>query len=338
MVERRAFGMLPSGEGVEEVVIRGGGLTASILSYGALIRDLRLEGHGPALVLGFERLEDYLAHSPFFGATPGRCANRVAKGRCIIDGVSIELERNEKGIGHLHGGSDGLAVRNWSIQSLSDDAVTLAIVDPDGRAGYPGNCTVHATYRLLHDGVLAVRYEAQTDRATLANLCQHSYFNLDGTADVLDHDLTIDALHYLPVNEETIPTGEQRSVEGTVFDFRAPKRVGRDKIDGQTVGYDHNFCLSAKRVAKRAVACLHSPLSGVSMQVNTTEPGVQFYAGWKMDVPVPGLDGRRYGPYAGLCLETQIWPDAVNQPDFPEAVLRPGERLVQETDYIFRKG
>ena len=337
MVERRAFGTLPSGEAVEEVVIRGGGLTASILTYGSLIRDLRLEGHGPALVLGFETLADYIAHSPYFGATPGRCANRVARGRCVIDGVAVELERNEKGIGHLHGGSDGIAVRNWTIRTLSDDAVTLDILDPDGRAGYPGNCRISVIYRLEEGAVLSVSYMAETDRPTLANLCQHSYFTLDGTETILGHELTIAADHYLPVDADSIPTGEQRPVKGTVFVFRKAKRVGEDQIDGRPVGYDHNYCLSAERRPKRPVASLKSPLSGVVMDVHTTEPGVQFYAGWKMNVPANGLHGRPYGPYAGLCLETQIWPDAVNHADFPNAVLRPAERLLQETDYIFRR-
>lgn len=337
MVERRVFGVLPSGETVEEVVIRGGGLTASVLTYGAVIRDLRLAGHGPALVLGFETLEDYLAHSPYFGATPGRCANRVAGGRCLIDGVPVQLERNEKGIGHLHGGSDGIAVRNWTIRSLDENEVVLEIVDPDGRAGYPGNCRISAAYRLGGEGVLAVSYSAETDRPTIANLCQHSYFNLDGSADVLGHALEIAAAHYLPVDDRTIPTGEVAPVAGTVFDFRQPKAIGHERIDGRPVGYDHNFCLSRHRMEKRPVATLASPVSGIRLEVSTTEPGVQFYAGWKMNVPVAGLDGRKYGPYAGLCLETQIWPDAVNHTDFPDAILRPGDRLLQETDYVFMR-
>lgn len=337
MVERYVFGKLPSGETVEEVVIRGGGLTASVLTYGAVIRDLRLDGHGPALVLGFDTIEDYLAHSPYFGATPGRCANRVAGGRCVIDGAQVELERNEKGVGHLHGGSDGIARRNWSIRSATDREVVLDIVDPDGRAGYPGNCRISATYGLNEGGVLAVSYTAETDRPTIANLCQHSYFNLDGSPDVLAHELMIAADHYLPVNDQTIPTGELAPVAGTVFDFRRPKAIGLERIEGRPVGYDHNFCLSRHAVDKRLVATLKSPVSGIRMDVHTSEPGVQFYAGWKMNVPVAGLDGRTYGPYAGLCLETQIWPDSVNHAHFPNAVLRPGERLVQNTDYIFTR-
>lgn len=339
MVKRRVFGELTSGEVVEEVIISGDGLTATILTYGSVIRDLRLEGHEPPLVLGFQALGDYVAHSPYFGATPGRCSNRIAGGRCMIGGTAVQLERNEKNVGHLHGGSDGIAVRNWHIAALSASEVRLEITDPDGRAGYPGNCRISVTYRLGGEGVLDVRYEASTDQATLANLCQHSYFNLDGSRDILAHELEIAAGHYLPVDADTIPTGEVRSVEGTAFDFRQMRAIGMTDDEGRPVVYDHNFCLSDRRVAKRQVARLRSPSSGVSMVVQTTEPGVQFYAGSKIHVPssVSGLDGAVYGACAGLCLETQIWPDAINHPHFPNAVLRPGEVLVQETDYIFKR-
>lgn len=337
MAERRTFGTMPSGEMVEEVVLQGGGLTAQVLTYGSVIRDLRLAGHQPPLVLGFHSLEDYFEHSPYFGATPGRCANRIARGRCLVDGKPVELECNEKGIGHLHGGSDGIAVRNWTIADLGTDHVTLEILDPAGRAGYPGNCRITATYRLLAAGVLSVRYEAESDAPTPVNLCQHSYFNLDGSSDILNHDLMLAAQHYLPVDEETIPTGEQRPVADTPFDFRTPRRIGEARLEGGPIPYDHNFCLSSERVAKRMVGRLRSAASGVSMDIMTTEPGVQFYAGSKIKASVPGLSGKAYGPFAGLCLETQVWPDAINHSTFPNVVLRPGERLVQETDYIFRK-
>lgn len=337
MTDQEIFGHTAAGEPVHRFVIRGGGLTAHVLTYGAVIQDLRLDGHAEPLVLGFDRFEDYLTRSPYFGATPGRLANRVAKGQCVIDGKAVQLEKNEKGIGHLHGGSDGLANRVWSLAERSDAHVVLTIRDPAGRAGFPGNCDVTATYRLLEGGVLSVRYETVTDEVTIANLCQHSYFNLDGSADILAHHIQIAAEHYLPVDAETIPTGEQRPVEGTPFDFRRARPVGESRVDGAAVPYDHNFCLSAARVAKRHVARLESPLSGLAMDVLTTEPGVQFYAGFKVNVAVPGLGGKTYGPCAGLCLETQVWPDAINHPDFPSAVLRPGERLVQETDYVFSR-
>lgn len=330
------FGHLPSGEPVYRVDIKGGGLTARIITRGAAIQDLRLEGHAPPLVLGFEDLPSYLSFSPYFGATPGRCSNRTGGGKFQIDGRSYQLELNEKGVTHLHGGSDGIAKRNWAILSTSENSVTLQIVDPDGRAGYPGNCTVTATYTLQAEGVLNVVYESTTDQPTIANICQHTYFNLDGYPAAVGHDIMIAADSYLPTDERQVPTGEVSPVKGTAFDLRemTPMRI---QLEGDRISYDHNFCLSTERVAKRSVALARSINSGLSLEVRTTEPGVQFYSGFKMNIPVPGLEGRSYGPYAGFCLETQIWPDAVNHAGFPEAVLRPGEVLRQETDYVFAK-
>jgi aldose 1-epimerase len=330
------FGHLPSGDAVHRVVITGGGLTAHILTWGSVIQDLRLEGHAAPLVLGFETLQDYLDHSPYFGATPGRNANRIGAGRFSIDGTAYQLENNENGVTHLHGGSDGLAKRIWTIVEQAEDHVVLQVVDPDGRAGYPGNCTVTCTYMVSDGGVLTVLYESSTDRATICNVCQHSYFNLDGTADALGHDIMIAANEYLPTDERQVPTGEIRPVEGTVFDLRAMTSMRR-QLEGDKIGYDHNFCLSEARGPKQSVALVRSINSGVSLEVRTTEPGVQFYTGFKMDVPVPGLEGRTYGPFAGFCLETQIWPDAVNHANFPETILRPGETLRQETDYVFTR-
>nr|WP_210333654.1 aldose epimerase family protein [Rhizobium sp. ARZ01] len=325
---------MPTGEPVYRITISGGGLTAQVITWGAVIQDLRLAGHPPPLVLGFEKLSDYLAHSPYFGATPGRNSNRIGNGRFEIDGTAYQLELNENGVTHLHGGSDCIAKCNWQIVEQSESHVVLRIVDPDGRAGYPGNCTITCTYRLGGEGTLSVLYETTSDAATIANVCQHSYFNLDGGEDALGHDLMIAADHYLPVDSRLIPTGEIRPVDGTPFDLREMTPLRR-QTDAGGGAFDHNFCLAAERRAKSSVARARSLNSGVSMEVRTTEPGVQFYTGAKLDVPVPGHEGRRYGPFAGFCLETQIWPDAVNHAAFPKAVLRPGETLRQETDYVF---
>ncbi len=334
--ETEVFGHMPSGEPVHRIVIKGGGLTAHILTWGSVIQDLRLDGHAAPLVLGFENFADYLTHSPYFGATPGRNANRIGSGEFAIDGVCYQLECNEKGVTHLHGGSDGIAKRLWTLIEAAENRAVLQIVDPDGRAGYPGNCTITCTYTVSDGGVLNVLYESTTDRATICNVCQHSYFNLDGTTDALGHDAMIAANSYLPTDELQVPTGEIRSVEGTVFDLRAMTPLRR-QLEGDKIGYDHNFCLADARGPKQSVALVRSINSGVSLEVRTTEPGVQFYTGFKMDVPVPGLEGRRYGPFAGFCLETQIWPDAINHANFPQAVLRPGETLRQETDYVFTR-
>ncbi|QRM53524.1 aldose epimerase family protein [Sinorhizobium sp. BG8] len=331
-----AFGELATGETVYRIRLSGGGLTASVLTWGTVIQDLRLDGHQAPLVLGYENLSSYLSHSPYFGATPGRNSNRIGNGRFSIDGKTFQLELNEKGVTHLHGGSDGIAKRNWTVVEQAGDRVTLQITDPAGRAGYPGNCTVTCTYRLSDKGTLSVVYESVTDEATPCNICQHSYFNLDGRADALDHEIMIAADRYLPVDERQVPTGEVRSVDGTVFDLRKMTPMRR-QTEGDRISYDHNFCLSAERQEKRLVARARSAVSGVSMDVRTTEPGIQFYTGFKINTPVHGLEGRSYGPYSGFCLETQVWPDAINHEGFPEAILRPGKVLRQETDYIFTK-
>jgi len=336
MLKREVFGQTKSGETVYRVEIKGGGLTAKIISWGAVIQDLRLDGHDAPLLLGFDDFDSYPAHSSYFGATPGRCANRIGDGKFTLDGKSYQLDLNENGVTHLHGGSDNIAKQNWTIVEHDVDRVVLKIVDPDGRAGYPGNCTIQATYWVHGDGELSVTYESTTDQPTIANVCQHSYFNLDGRDDALGHDIMIAADNYLVTNERQIPTGEARPVAGTAFDFRQMSPMKRFEGSEQAL-YDHNFCLSNERTAKRSVALARSLNSGVSLEVRTTEPGVQFYAGFKLNVPVPGLDGRKYGPFAGFCLETQIWPDAINHEGFPDAILRPGEVLRQETDYIFSK-
>lgn len=337
MVNSEVFGTGLNGETVTRLSLTGGGLTMTVLTWGAIIQDLRLDGHDAPLVLGFDTMPAYLEHSPFFGATPGRNANRIANGRFSIDGKEYQLECNERGVTHLHGGSDGIAKQNWDIVELTENRVVLRIVDPDGRAGYSGNCTITCAYELKEGGVLSVNYESTTDKPTIANVCQHSYFVLDDSGDTSSHELMIKADKYLPVDERLIPQGGPRDVTGTAFDFRQMSSVVRQK-DGAQVLYDHNFCLSEERVAKRLVAEVRSPKSCVSMKVLTTEPGVQYYAAFKVDMPVPGLGGRHYGPFCGLCLETQIWPDAINQKDFPKAELRPGDVLRQETDYVFSKG
>jgi len=336
MLKREVFGQTQSGETVFRVEIKGGGLTAKIITWGAVIQDLRLDGHDAPLLLGFDDFDSYPAHSSYFGATPGRCANRIGGGKFTLDGKNYQLDLNEKGVTHLHGGNDNIAKRNWTIVEHDADRVVLKIVDPDGRGGYPGNCTIQATYWVHGNGEFSVTYESTSDQPTIANVCQHAYFNLDGRDDALGHDIMIAADGYLVTNELQIPTGEVRPVAGTVFDFREMSPMKRFDGSEQAL-YDHNFCLSTERTAKRSVALARSLNSGVSLEVRTTEPGVQFYAGFKLDVPVPGLDGRKYGPFAGFCLETQIWPDAINHEGFPDAVLRPGEVLRQETDYIFSK-
>jgi aldose 1-epimerase len=287
-------------------------------------------------VLGFESFDSYEARSPYFGATPGRCANRIGNGRFTLEGKSYQLELNEQAVTHLHGGTTGLARSNWTIVDSAPDRVVLRITDPDGRAGYPGNCTVTATYQLKEHGILSVVYESETDAPTLSNICQHSYFNLDGRDEALDHDIMIAADHVVAVDDKQVPTGQLVAVADSVFDLRDMGPMKRFE-HGEQVLFDHNYCLSPQRVEKRSVALARSVYSGVSLEVRTTEPGLQFYAGFKLDVLAGGLEGRTYTPFAGFCLEAQTWPDAINHPGFPSPVLRPGELLRQETDYVFTK-
>lgn len=332
-----AFGETPDGEVVRRVKIVGGGLTAHLISWGAVVQDLRLDGHAPPLVLGFDQFRDYPLYSSYFGAVAGRCANRIADASFALDGRRYRLDRNFLGKHQLHGGAKGFGKRVWTFVDQGTDFAALELVSVDGDMGYPGRLTARCTYRAAADGAVSVELGAETDAPTLCNLAHHSYFNLDdgGATPVLDHQLEIEAESYLPVDDELIPTGEVRPVAGTDFDFRSMRPI-RWVRDGQVV-YDHNFCLSAERVALRTVARAEGARSGVRLEVRTTEPGVQFYAGHKLATPVPGLGGIAYGPHSGFCLEPQVWPDAANRPDFPSAVLRPGERYRQVTEYRFAK-
>lgn len=329
------FGKTSSGETVHRHTIRGGGLTAHVMTWGAVIQDLRLEGHQPPLVLGFEAFESYPAHSRYFGATAGRCANRIRDGRFTIDGKTFQVDRNFLGKHHLHGGSAGIGKRVWQAEAVATDRIKLSITCEDGDMGYPGRLVITQTIALLDGGVLDIVLEAQTDAPTLCNLAHHSYFNLDGTPDILGHELRVAAEHYLPVDEELIPTGEVRPVEGTGFDFRRARTLAEATRDQRI---DHNFCLSQDRRVLREVARLDAPASGVSMTVRTTEPGIQVYDGAPLDVPVPGLEGRTMKTHAGIAMEPQTWPDAINHPDWFQPLLRPGETYRQHTQYAFAKG
>lgn len=326
-----AFGTMPDGTQVERIQIMGGGLKASVLTYGAVIQDLRLEGHNAPLVLGFPEFPPYLTRSPYFGAMAGRCANRIRNGHLALDGNTYQLDQNfiEKHL--LHGGANGVGKQCWTIEEFTEDRVCLGIRLADGHMGFPGNLTAFVTYAVLGSGTLDIRITAKTDAPTLCNFAHHSYFNLDGGDTISDHLLTIDAEHYLPVDEELIPTGDIRPVTGTPFDFRTAARIG------QSHPLDHNFCLSTSRENLRKVARLESTKSGVAMDCLTTEPGLQVYDGTNIDIPVPGLAGKPMGRYAGAALEPQIWPDANHHLDFPSAVLRPGETYEQHTQYVFSR-
>lgn len=305
------FGTTPRGESVERFELSSGRLRAAVLTYGAVLQSLEVAGVG--VVLGCDTLEEYLTRSRYFGAVIGRYGNRIAGGRFTLDGRTHRLPVNN-GEHSLHGGEQGFDKRVWRAAASSADSVTLEIVSPDGDQGYPGTLTASVTYTLAGDE-LRLDYRAETDAPTVLNLTNHSYFNLAGGGDILGHELRMEAGYYLPVDAGKIPTGEVAPVQGTPFDFTESRPIGGD--------YDHCFVLDGG-------IRLVDPVSGRVMEVATTEPGVQFYAGGM-------LDGKatRYGRHAGLCLETQHFPDSPNQAAFPSTVLRPGERYTSSTVYRF---
>lgn len=336
--EVNGFGSCDDGTPVERVRFSGEGLSASILTYGAVIQEMSIEtAAGPhPVVLGFERLEDYVRYSPYMGCIAGRFANRIRDGRFVLDGGEYQLSLNENGLSHLHGGNRGFGQRVWRIDELTEGSVSLSLVSPDGEEGYPGCVTVVCTYRLAGPRQLSIELAATTDSPTLVNLAAHSYFNLAAKGDVRDHLLAIHADRYLPVDDNLIPTGELRPVAGTPFDFRSLRQI---RHGGPPLLYDHNFVIDLAPVeAPREVARLDAPDGSVTLEVWSTEPGLQFYDGAKIAVPVPGLGGRRYGPFSGLCLEPQRFPDSPNHPGFTNAVLRPGQTYRQITEYRFSLG
>ncbi len=328
------FGTLPDGTEVVRVAITGGDLTAHFISYGAVLQDLRLAGHDAPLVLGFDTLADYLAHSKHFGATAGPCANRTARGHVAFGDTDVILDIND-GRNHLHGGHAGTGHLNWTVEETAADRVTFSLAIADGHMGYPGPMRLFAHFRLVAPATLEVVYEADTEAPTLVNLAHHSYFNLSGEPDILAHELTIHADTYLPVDDEKIPLGAPAPVADTEFDFRTARTFGA--AHGADARLDHNFCLADARGPMRPAARVFSPASGIALEVTTTEPGLQAYDGYQLKVPVPGLEGKRMGPHAGFAMEAQIWPDSANQPGYAQARLAPGERLRQTTHYAFSK-
>jgi aldose 1-epimerase len=332
------FGTLSDGTDIDEVTIAAGDLTVRVITLGAVIRDVRLAGIDHPLVLGFDRLDDYVDHSPHFGAVAGRCANRIGGGRLVIDGHLSRLALNEKGRTHLHGGFKGFGKRAWRLIAHDPSSVTLAIAAADGEEGYPGNVEATVRYAIEAPGTIRMEAEATTDAATVVNLAQHSYFNLDDSADILDHRVQIFAEAYTPTDADSVPTGEIRPVAGTDYDLRTPQPIRRMR-DGKRFAYDINYAVGEKKAATpRRQARLQSPKNGVSLEVASTEPGVQFYDGAWMNVPVPGLGGRRHGPSGGCCFEPQYFPDAVNHANFASPILRPGETYRQTTRFRFARG
>lgn len=319
------------------------GLEARVTTYGATLVSLKTpdrDGHLQNIVLGFDDLDRYVADAvPYYGATVGRYANRIAAGRFTIDGASYQLPLND-GPNSLHGGKRGFDKRLWTAdRDTSGNRVRLSYVSAAGEEGYPGELTAHATYRLGDDDTLEIDFEATTTAPTPVNLANHAYFNLSGNPQrsILDHLLQINAAAFTPVDATLIPTGELRPVAGTVFDFRHATRIGLriGADDAQLAfghGYDHNWVLApaTTKGALRRAAVLTDPGSGRVLEIDTTQPGLQFYSGNFMNGK-PSGQGSVFGYRTGLCLETQHFPDSPNHPAFPSTILRPGETYAERT-------
>lgn len=321
------------------------GAEVGIIEYGGIVVSLKVpdrDGNLGDVVLGFDDLESYVADTPYFGAITGRYANRIAKGQFEIDGTAYELPVNN-GPNSLHGGIKGFDKVVWKgTPAESGDSVEFTYVSADGEEGYPGKLDAKVTYTWTDANELRIEYAAETDKPTVVNLTNHSYFNLrdGGASTILDHDIMISADHYTPVDATSIPTGEIASVEGTPLDFRQAMAIGarieeENEQLGFGAGYDHNYVVSRESPGLALAATVHDAATGRTMDVLTEEPGVQFYSGNFLDGHHIGKGGVAYGHRSGLCLETQHYPDSPNQPDFPSTVLRPGATFSTATVYKF---
>jgi len=310
------------------------GFEVSVTNYGGAVTSLKApdrDGNFGEIVLGFETLDEYVRCPRYFGALIGRHANRIARGCFTLDGVEYQLPCNN-GANHLHGGFKGFDKRVWDVRE-SDKALHLSYFSKDGEEGYPGNVTAFVDYTLL-DNELRIDYSATTDRDTIVNLTNHSYFNLRGAGTILDHELTLNADHYTPVSEALIPTGGIKAVAGTPMDFRRGKAIGSE-LQNVPGGYDHNFVLNNADGSLRPGARLYEPVTGRVLEIFTTEPGMQFYSGNFLDGSLIGRNGVAYELYTGLCLEPQHFPDAPNHSNFPSTILHPGEEYTHTSLYRF---
>jgi len=346
-MRKESFGEL-DGRAVDLYTLsNASGMEVAITPYGATIVSIRVpdrDGRIADVVLGFESLNGYLGKQPYFGATIGRFANRISRGRLVLDGVEYRLTRNE-GENHLHGGSRGFDKVLWDVTSVTggkEPALALHYLSRDGEEGYPGNLDVTVTYKLTEANELKIDYRATTDKPTVVNLTNHSYFNLagEGSGDVLEHRLMIDGDRISPVVKGHIPTGEIRGVRGTPFDFTRPFAIG-DRIDADdelinlASGYGMNWALNKRGDEMSLAARVFEPVSGRVMEVFTTEPAVQFYSANRLDGTITGKAGKPYGCRHAFCIEPQHYPDSPNRPEFPSTVLRPGEQYHHETVYKF---
>jgi len=348
--KRETFGSMPDGRKVDAVVLSNAhGMTARIIALGASIQSLATpdrNGKSANIALGYATLADYLGNPQYFGATVGRYANRIAKGKFTLDGHAYSVPVNN-GVNSLHGGSKGFDKVLWTVGEVKHDAdkasVTLSYVSPDGDMGYPGKLTATVTYTLDEANHLSIDYRATTDKTTIVNLSNHAYWNLsgEGSGSVMEHRLTIPGEAYLPVDAGSIPTGEIRKVAGTPFDFRQAKPIGRDirTNDAQLLnghGYDHNWVISKDEApALRVVARVEDPASGRVLTLKSSKPGLQFYSGNFLDGTTVGTGGHVYRQGDAFVLEPQLYPDTPNQASFGSARLEPGHEYRNLIVYEF---
>ncbi|MFC9095091.1 aldose epimerase family protein [Streptomyces sp. NPDC057072] len=345
---KELFGKLDDGTKVYRWSLQNGGTRLKVLSYGGIIQSLEIpDRHGryANVSLGYDNLAAYVAGTTFFGATIGRYGNRIAKGQFTLDGKKYQLNVND-GVNSLHGGAKGFNTKVWDVEGFtsgSDVGLHLYYTSVDGEMGYPGTLRTKVTFTLNRDGDWRIDYEATTDRPTVVNLTNHTYWNLagEGNGTIEDHELTIAASRYTPTDTGLIPTGELAKVSGTPFDFRKSKPVGRDIRAGhpqqvQAKGFDHNWVLDKGVTAKPVhIATLRDPRSGRTLKIATDQPGLQFYSGNFLDGTLVGTSGRTYRQGDGLCLETQHFPDSPNEPSWPSTVLRPGQTYRTTTIHSF---
>ncbi len=349
-MHKQAFGKLQDGRLVDLYVLTNNhGMTATITNYGATLVSLEVpdkNGKPSDITLGYDGVGGYESGKAYFGATVGRYGNRIAHGRFVVDGITYTLAKND-GENSVHGGALGFNKRVWAAKDVSTragQALELIYSSKDGEEGYPGNVAVTVVYTVLsEENSLRIDYTATTDKPTVVNLTHHSYFNLagQGNGDILQHQLTIHASRFTPVDVTLIPTGELREVRDSPFDFTKPNAIGAriGQGDQQLIfgkGYDHNWVMDRSTADSLFLAAeVYEPQTGRAMEVSTTEPGLQFYSGNFLDGSIQGKGRKTYGHRSGLCLETQHFPDSPNRPGFPSSVLRPGQKLHSTTVYKF---
>ena len=343
-IKTEPFGQTPEGQAVDLVTMTNpNGIEARIITFGGIIVSLKApdrDGKSGDVALGFDKLDGYTKGHPYFGAIVGRYGNRIGAGKFTLDGVEYRLAANN-GPNHLHGGIKGFDKVVWKIEQSKTEGdkaiLKLSYLSKDGEEGYPGNLKCTVTYTLTADNQLKMRYEATTDKPTVLNLTNHSYWNLagQGAGDILGHELMLNADRYTPVDEGLITTGELKSVKDSPMDFTKAMTIGSRIKQVDIGGYDHNFALNGKAGEMKLCARVYEPTSGRIMEIRTTEPGVQFYTGNFLDGTLTGKAGKVYQKHYAFCLETQHFPDSPNRPEFPSVVLRPGQKYDITTVHKF---